>query len=224
MEQPKILSAGTGVAGLADLTIAAPTADEIRRRFAGQGPCFEFGAGDRGDHELNPGMAPLTDLRKAAVLVPLVDRPTGISVLLTQRTAHLSRHAGQIAFPGGGVEHDDEDDIAAALRETEEEIGLSRTHVEPVGRLDRYVVRTGFAVMPIVGIVHPPFELKLDPHEVADAFEVPLAFILNPANRQRSTVEYQGLTRQFYVFPFPGRHIWGATAGMLVNLVELLTA
>jgi 8-oxo-dGTP pyrophosphatase MutT (NUDIX family) len=108
------------------------------------------------------------------------------------------------------------------LRETEEEIGLARRHVEPIGQLDRYLTRTGFAVTPVVGIVHPPFELKLDPHEVADSFEVPLSFILDPVNRQLHAAEYQGVMRHFYVFPYGERHIWGATAGMLVNLVEVL--
>src|SRR5207253_7654072 len=132
----------------------------------------------RGDHDLNPGMTPpSTALRPAAVLVPLVDYPAGMSVLLTQRTAHLSAHAGQISFPGGRIEADDRDAIAAALRETEEEVGLPRDRVEVAGRLDTYVTGTGFEITPIVGFVEPPFALAIDPFEVAEAFEVPLAYI-----------------------------------------------
>jgi 8-oxo-dGTP pyrophosphatase MutT (NUDIX family) len=178
--------------------------------------------GGRGDHDLNPGMVPLGEPRAAAVLVPLVDRPAGLTILLTQRTAHLRRHAGQIAFPGGRIEEFDANPIDAALRETQEEIGLGRDRVEPVGHLDRYVTRTGFTITPVVGIVSPPFALTLDVDEVADAFEVPLAFILNPINRQRQSLEYQGIQRHFYVFPYLERNIWGATAGMLVNLAEVL--
>jgi 8-oxo-dGTP pyrophosphatase MutT (NUDIX family) len=176
----------------------------------------------RGDHELNPGMLPTVPLRDAAVLVPLVDRPQGVTILLTQRTDHLARHAGQIAFPGGRVEEADADAEATALRETEEEIGLPRDRIEPCGRLDRYVTRTGFTVIPVVAIVHPPFTLSLDPHEVADSFEVPLSFILDPANRKMQGSEYQGILRHFHVFPYGTRNIWGATAGMLVNLAEVL--
>jgi 8-oxo-dGTP pyrophosphatase MutT (NUDIX family) len=218
MERPNLLPAGPGsVSGRFGLT-----SEDIRRRFADLALSPDHGRAGRGDHELNPGTAPATALRAAAVLVPLIDRAEGLSILLTRRTEHLSRHPGQIAFPGGQVEDDDEDEIAAALRETEEEIGLSRAHVEPLGRLDRYVTRTGFTVTPIVGIVHPPFELALDAHEVADAFEVPLDFILDPANRERRSGEFQGILRHYYVFPFGERFIWGATAGMLVNLADTL--
>jgi 8-oxo-dGTP pyrophosphatase MutT (NUDIX family) len=220
MERANLLPPGTGPArGRTGLTSA-----DIRRRFADLALDPDHGFVGRGDHELNPGAAPDCDLRAAAVLIPLVDRAEGISILLTRRTDHLSRHAGQIAFPGGKVEIEDADDVAAALRETEEEIGLSRAHVEPLGRLDSYVTRTGFTVTPIVGIVHPPFELALDAHEVADAFEVPLDFILDPANRETHSREVQGILRRYYVFPFGERHIWGATAGMLVNLADALVA
>jgi 8-oxo-dGTP pyrophosphatase MutT (NUDIX family) len=205
------------------VTAGGWTASAIRRRFTEWVPGPPRGSGAiRGDHELNPGMFPATELREAAVLVPLVDRTDGVTILLTQRTEHLSRHAGQIAFPGGGVEDDDPDAVAAALRETEEEIGLARDRIEPIGRLDHYVTRTSFTITPIVAIVHPPFALRLDAHEVADAFEVPLAFILDPANRQRHTAQFEGILRHFYVFPYGARSIWGATAGMLVNLAEAL--
>lgn len=221
MERTNLLPAGHDSVRRA----ARLNAADIRRRFVGLVPGPDRGAvRQRGDHELNPGMMPMSELRAAAVLVPLVDRQSGLSVLLTQRTEHLARHAGQIAFPGGRIEDADTDAVAAALRETEEEIGLARSHVEPIGQLDRYVTRTGFTVTPVVAIVRPPFELALDGQEVADAFEVPLDFILNPANRQRHTAEYQGVTRYFYAFPYGERYIWGATAGMLVNLAELLAA
>jgi 8-oxo-dGTP pyrophosphatase MutT (NUDIX family) len=167
---------------------------------------------------------PLVELRAAAVLVTLVDRPEGFTILLTRRTAHLSRHAGQIAFPGGRVDEVDADEVATALRETEEEIGLSRDYIEPVGMLDRYVTRTGFTVTPIVALVQPPFSLSIDPNEVDEAFEVPLAFILDPANQKRDSYDFQGVARHFYVFDYGERRIWGATAGMLINLAEIFNA
>jgi 8-oxo-dGTP pyrophosphatase MutT (NUDIX family) len=178
--------------------------------------------GVRGDHDGNSGMNPPPQLRDAAVLVPLVDRPEGMTVLLTQRTAHLAAHAGQISFPGGGVEPEDADAEATALRETEEEIGLARGHVDLIGRLDTYVTRTGFRITPVVGIIRPPFTLNPDPYEVAEAFEVPLSFILSPEGRERRSAEYKGATRHFWVFPYQDRYIWGATAGMLVNLCDVL--
>jgi len=178
--------------------------------------------GVRGDHDGNAGMGPPPQLRDAAVLVPLVDRPEGVTVLLTQRTAHLAAHAGQISFPGGGVEPEDADAEATALRETEEEIGLARQHVDLIGRLDTYVTRTGFRITPVVGIIRPPFTLNPDPYEVAEAFEVPLSFILSPEGRERRSAEYKGATRYFWVFPYQDRYIWGATAGMLVNLCDVL--
>ncbi len=177
----------------------------------------------RGDHDLNPGMTPpSTALRPAAVLVPLVDHAGGMSVLLTQRTAHLSAHAGQISFPGGRIEEHDSDEVAAALRESEEEVGLPRARVSVIGRLDTYVTGTGFEITPIVGIVMPPVALTIDPFEVAEAFEVPLAFILDRRNHQRVEREVGARSRCFLVLPFEGRNIWGATAGILVNLAEVL--
>ncbi len=177
----------------------------------------------RGDHDLNPGMTPPnSELRPAAVLVPLIDRPAGMTVLLTQRTTHLSAHAGQIAFPGGRIEAADRDASAAALRETEEEVGLPRDHVTLIGRLDTYVTGTGFEITPLVGLVRVPFTLTLDPFEVAEAFEVPLDFVLDPANHRRIERTFEHRKRVFFVLPFEGRNIWGATAGMLVNLAEVL--
>jgi 8-oxo-dGTP pyrophosphatase MutT (NUDIX family) len=177
----------------------------------------------RGDHSLVPGGAPPdSPFTAAAVLVPLVMRPEGLTVLLTQRTQHLAAHAGQISFPGGKREESDADAIAAALRETEEEVGLPRDHVEVIGRLDTYVTSTGFEVTPVVGLVRAPFPMKADPVEVAEVFEVPLAFVLDRANHRRDSREFKGRRRVFYVLPYEGRYIWGATAGMLVNLAEVL--
>ena len=179
-------------------------------------------AARRGDDDLNPGMRPRGQLTPAAVLVPLVLRPDGPSVLLTRRTDHLHDHAGQISFPGGRIEDDDATPEAAALRETEEEVGLAPSRVELIGRLDTYVVRTGFEVTPVVGFVHPPFDVSPDPFEVAEVFEVPLAFILDRTNHERRSREFQGLQRLFYVIQYEERYIWGATAAMLVNLVDIL--
>lgn len=176
----------------------------------------------RGDLDGNPGLEVPAALRDAAVLVPLVDRPDGPTILLTQRTAHLAAHAGQISFPGGGVEPADEDAVATALRETEEEIGLPRLHIEVLGHLDTYITRTGFRVVPVVAHIRPPFTLEPDPYEVADVFEVPLSFILDPASRRRESREFKGAQRHFWAFPYQDRYIWGATAGMLVNLCDVL--
>lgn len=180
-------------------------------------------AAGRGDCDLNPGMKPVREkLTSAAVLVPIVLRETGLTVMLTRRTDHLSDHAGQISFPGGRVEESDLDAIDTALRETEEEVGLSRAHIETVGNLDRYVTRTGFSVTPVVGFIRPPFDLSPDPFEVAEVFEVPLSFLLDRANHERHSRVYEGVERHYYAMPY-GRHfIWGATAGMIVNLVDVL--
>ena len=178
----------------------------------------------RGDHDLNPDLYdPARPLIGAAVLVPIVEHPNGPTVLLTKRTDHLHDHAGQISFPGGRIDPGDADARAAALREAEEEIGLAPQQVRPVSRLDTYVVRTGFEVVPIVGLVAPPLTLKLDPFEVAEAFEVPLGFFLDPANRKTQSRIFRGEERHFYVFPYGDYYIWGATAGMLVNLAEVLS-
>jgi 8-oxo-dGTP pyrophosphatase MutT (NUDIX family) len=178
----------------------------------------------RGDADLGPGRTPSppTRLRAASVLVPLIERENGLTVLLTQRTPHLSMHAGQVAFPGGGQEPEDADAIATALRETEEEIGLSPERVRIIGRLDTYVTGSNYRVTPIVGLLRQPFTLLPDPVEVAAIFEVPLAFVVDPANHERRQREFNGTVRHFYVLPHQERYIWGATAGMLVNLAELL--
>lgn len=197
-----------------------------RRGFGGTADPAEAAAlrqATRGDHDLNPGMTPpSTELRPAAVLVPLIDRAEGMSVLLTQRTPHLRAHAGQIAFPGGSIDAGDADAAAAALRETEEEIGLPRAQVTLIGRLDTYVTGTGFEITPVVGIVAVPFALAIDPFEVADVFEVPLSFVLDPSNHRRTERDFHQRRRVFFVLPFEDRNIWGATAAMLVNLAEVL--
>jgi 8-oxo-dGTP pyrophosphatase MutT (NUDIX family) len=163
-------------------------------------------------------------LMQAAVLVPLVVRPDGLSVLLTQRTAHLHHHGGQISFPGGRMEEGDEDAYAAALRETEEEIGLPRASIDVIGRLDEYATITGFHITPVVGLLTPPLALAPDDFEVAEVFEVPLSFIMDPANHKTdSRTLPSGEKRWFYVLPYQERYIWGATAGMLVNLQEVLS-
>ena len=161
-------------------------------------------------------------LTPAAVLFPIVLRDEGHTVLLTQRTAHLRDHAGQISFPGGRVEDEDPSPLATALRETEEEIGLSRAHVEILGYLPEYRTGTGFRVTPVVALVKPPFELALDAFEVAEAFEVPLAFLLDPANHQRHSLHYRGALRHFFAMPYGDYFIWGATAGMIRSLTERL--
>ena len=166
------------------------------------------------------GLAP--HFRSAAVLVPVIVHDDEPKILLTLRTAHLAAHAGQVSFPGGRCEDDDYDALATALRETEEEIGIPADRIEPIGRLDTYVTRTGFRVIPIVGLVQPPISLRLNPEEVADAFEVPISVFTAPGHPVRQSVEIQNVQREFYVFPFQDRFIWGATAGMLNNLREVL--
>lgn len=186
----------------------------------------DAGGGDmppsHGDQDLNPGLCPDTPLRPAAVLVGLVDYGDALTVLLTRRTDHLEHHPGQVSFPGGHIEPDDQDAVAAALRETEEEIGLPESHIEIIGKLDTYVTRTGFAVTPIVAIITPPFDLTPDPHEVAEVFEVPLAFLMDSSNHQRHAREFAGAQRTFHAMPYQDHFIWGATAGMIMDLYRVL--
>lgn len=195
------------------------TRDEFLDRFRSKAAATDR---IRGDYDLNPEMEPPEKLRDAAVLVGLVERDDGLSVLLTQRTAHLNAHAGQISFPGGRIEADDPTPIDAALREAEEEIGLNPRHVEVVGRLDLYRTRTGFRITPIVALVRPPFDLTLQAEEVAEAFETPLDFFLADNMPKKHGRVVFGHQRWFYAFPWRDRYIWGATAGMLVNLRDAL--
>jgi 8-oxo-dGTP pyrophosphatase MutT (NUDIX family) len=178
----------------------------------------------RGDFALNtltPDKNAVGAARPAAVLAPIVARPGGATVLLTQRAAALRQHSGQIAFPGGKID-DKETPLVAALRETMEEIGLEARHVEPVGWLDPYLTGTGFRILTMTAIVEPPFELSINRGEVEDVFETPLSFLMNAANHQRQSREWQGRLRHFYVMPYENRYIWGATAGILRNLYERL--
>jgi 8-oxo-dGTP pyrophosphatase MutT (NUDIX family) len=188
-------------------------------------PCGDAQIPPPSDFDLNPsaftdwnGPAPA---RPAAVLVPVIARDN-LTVLLTERTAHLAAHAGQIAFPGGKPDPGDSSPIDTALREAHEEIGLSRAYVEPLGFLDIYRTGTGFAVTPVVALVRPDFELTLNPNEVASAFEVPLAFLMNPANHRIDAHTLDGRDRRFYAMPYGERYIWGATAGILRNMHDRL--
>ncbi len=191
----------------------------LRARFA-QPPPWDPELSDESRYNRRPDPTP------ASVLIPLVVREAGLSMLLTQRTAHLTDHAGQISFPGGRAEVHDVSAIDTALRETEEEIGLERHHVEVIGTLPDYFTITGYRVTPVVALVAPPFELKADDNEVAEIFEVPLAFLMDGMNHQRHAMDLpEGAGRRtFYAMPYKHFFIWGATAGMLRNLFHLLRA
>ncbi len=165
----------------------------------------------------------ISDLRPAAVLVPIVARDQ-LTVLLTRRAAHLRTHAGQIAFPGGSLDADDHDSQAAALREAREEIGLESGLIQPLGFLDTYHTGTGFQIDPLVALVAPEFTLTLDSSEVAETFEVPLAFLMDPANHHTHTKLWKSVERRYYAMPFENYYIWGATAGILKNMHERLFA
>ena len=171
-----------------------------------------------GDHDLNPSLPRASQRRPAAVLVPIVERSEGDTVLLTRRADHLHDHPGQVSFPGGRLDDTDAGPIDAALRETVEEIGLGREFVELAGVLDGYETVTGYGVIPVVAFIRPEFTLTLDAFEVAEAFEVPLAFFLDEASRQLHHRMRDGRRRYYYAFEYSDHYIWGATAGMLVNL------
>ena len=176
------------------------------------------------DFSLN-GIVPVPETwRAASVLMPLVDREGGVTVLLTQRTDDMPSHAGQIAFPGGRRQAEDVDAVATALRETEEEVGLDRRFVDVLGMVDHYRTGTSYEITPVVGIVTPGFTLKADPREVADVFEVPLDHFLDERNHRIDSRVWQGRERRYYAMPYGKRYIWGATAGMLKNLHFILTA
>jgi 8-oxo-dGTP pyrophosphatase MutT (NUDIX family) len=198
----------------------------LRTRFASKAPFTpEYGGDGRVFVEREP--------TAAAVLVPLIKRPDGLHVLLTRRTDHLRDHAGQISFPGGRSEPDDGGPAGTALRETEEEVGLARRHVEVIGELPPYATVTSYVVTPVVALVTPPFDVRLDAHEVAEAFEVPLAFLMTPAHHRRHQFVFDGGQRQFLSMPWRGPgadgvereyFIWGATAAMLRNFYRFLAS
>jgi 8-oxo-dGTP pyrophosphatase MutT (NUDIX family) len=187
------------------------SADWLRQRLAA--PRREDGVVEEGAQ---------AQLTAAAVLMPVVLRENGLTLLLTQRTAHLHDHAGQVAFPGGRCEAGDASPVFTALRETEEEIGLAPSRIEVLGQLPEYRTGTGFRVTPVVGLVQPPFELRLDEFEVAETFETPLDFLLDPVNHQRHSMEIGGQLREYFAMPYRGYFIWGATAGMIVSLYRHL--
>ncbi len=189
------------------------TPDQLRARLAARGIA---------DDGTGAWPAPVGGATLAAVLVPLVTHSHGLTVILTQRTEHLDDHAGQISFPGGRIEPGDDHPAATALRETEEEIGLAANRIEVIGSLGLHDTSTGFAVVPVIGFVAPPVEFTLDAFEVAEAFEVPLDFLLDPANRQIGQIEHSGRLRDYFFFDYNGRMIWGATARMIVDLAETL--
>ncbi len=176
-------------------------------------------SGDAGTDRMLEIIAREQPIRPAAVLIPIVDHPEP-TVLLTQRSPHLADHAGQIAFPGGKIDATDASPRDTALREAEEEVGLDRRFVDPLGYLGVYVTIFGFRILPTVARVRPGFSLQINRAEVDDAFEVPLAFLMNPNNHQLHAKEFRGVERTYYAMPFAERYIWGATAGILRVLYE----
>lgn len=196
--------------------------ETLRQRLLAEPPLLPLTPA-RGDYDLNPEQRPQEkrELLPAAVLVPIIRRSTP-TVLLTRRTEHLPRHAGQISFPGGRAHEGDISLIETALRETREETGIDPSFVTILGYLDAYETGTGYAILPVVGMLEEGFALTPDANEVAQVFEVPLDFLLDPSNRQMTTRDFQGRSRTFYSFTYDGHYIWGATAAMLVNFSERL--
>lgn len=189
--------------------------DELRRRLTQRSaPAMSVYGDDGAGREA-------AALTAASVLVPIVAHDE-LSVVFTQRTSHLKHHSGQISFPGGRAEPEDPTPEFTALRETEEELGLARDRVEVLVRMPQYCTRTGFCITPVVGLLAPPLVLSPDRREVEEVFEVPLGFLLDPRNHERHTREYQGQMVGYYVIQYGERHIWGATAAMIVNLYRML--
>ncbi len=178
------------------------------------------------DADLTPDVPPRhkkrATPRAASVLVPFIEREEGFSVLLTTRTQHLPDHAGEVSLPGGGREAHDEDAIATALRETEEEVGIARTHIDVLGQLPHYQTGTGFLVTPVLGVIKAPYDMAADPHEVDEVFEVPLAHVMEKRNRQKLTRRFGDHDYQFYAMPYGDYYIWGVTAALFVNLRRAL--
>ncbi|MCB1536591.1 MAG: CoA pyrophosphatase [Rhodoblastus sp.] len=181
-------------------------------------PGDDYAIADQRDEEI---AAALEAAKPAAVLIGLIERPQGVTVLLTERATHLRSHSGQVAFPGGKIDPG-EDALAAALREAEEEIGLHSRHIEPFAALDPYLSGSGYRISPIVAQIHPPFDLAINHEEVAETFEAPFAFVMDPANHQRQSREWKGAIRHFYAMPWESHYIWGVTAGILRNMYERL--
>jgi 8-oxo-dGTP pyrophosphatase MutT (NUDIX family) len=180
-----------------------------------------------GDHVLNPGLVSGlvgAKLRDAAVLVPVTDDGPDARVILTRRATAMRRHSGQVAFPGGSVDPEDGSEEIAAMREAEEEIGLDRRFVEPVGRLPVYMTTTGFRITPVLAVVKPGYALTANPAEVDEVFETPLSFLMNPANHRRESRVWEGIERHYYVMPYGEHHIWGVTAGIIRTMYERLYA
>lgn len=200
------------------------TLEGLRPRLLAEAPDLPLRP-KRSDYDLDPENRPeaAVSLIPAAVLLPIVlrDEP---SVLFTERSARLAHHAGQVSFPGGRSNPDDDSLIYTALRETQEETGIAPDFITVAGFLDAYETGTGFAILPVVGLLREGFVLAPDTNEVAEVFEVPLAFLLDPANRQKNQTEWKGRLRHYYAFRYHGHYIWGATAAMLVNFAERMTA
>ncbi|MES2742157.1 MAG: CoA pyrophosphatase [Pseudomonadota bacterium] len=202
------------IAGEAALPAERLSAHWLRQRFAAP-PDWLAEAGER---------EPFAPAVAASVLLPLVRREGGLTLLLTRRTDHLQHHPGQISFPGGRAEARDGSPVETALRETEEEVGLDRRHIDVLGVLPPYATNTGYLVTPVVALITPPFTLRADPDEVAEIFEVPLAFLMDGMNHQRLSADLPDGRRSFYAMPYQRFYIWGATAGMLRNLFHFLRA
>lgn len=200
------------------------TVDDLRARVERVGDRVDD-AGEYGDHRWNPGHPRLQDiwklkLREAAVLIPVVDRAEGASVILTRRTEALRDHSGQVAFPGGRIDDTDPDAVFAALRETDEEIGIRPDEIEVLGRMPVYVAGSGFRITPVIGVIRPDYRLDINEDEVAAVFEAPLSFLMTPENQTQGSREFDGRVWKYYDMPYGGQRIWGVTAGIIRSFYE----